>query len=145
MAADIICLTQFALFLYHINTFGMIIHIQPVSHIFAITIYWKLLALQCIIDNQWNQFFWKLIRPIIIRTIGNICRKMISVNICLYQKIRTCLTCRIWTVWIVCCSLIKIAAILLQRTIDFICGHMQKFLALFKSSIFLFPGFLGTV
>jgi len=54
VSADIVSFKQPSLLLYHINGFGMIIHIQPVAHILAVAVYRKLPAVQRIVDNERN-------------------------------------------------------------------------------------------
>ena len=140
MTADIVGFSQPSMFLHHVNSFGMIIHIEPVPHVFSVSVYRKFLSLQSIVDNQGNQLLRELIRPVIVRTVGNVRRKMIGVNISLYQKIGTGLACGIGTVGIIRRRLIEISPVFFQGTVYLICGNMQKFLSLFKTSVFLLPG-----
>ena len=44
MSAHIIGFEKPALFLYHVDGLGMILHIQPVTYVFAVAIYGKLLS-----------------------------------------------------------------------------------------------------
>ena len=87
MSANIISLTQSALFLYHIDSLSMIFYIQPVSDIESISINRNFLSVQSIIDDQWNQFLRKLIWSIVVTAICNIGRELISINISLYQHV----------------------------------------------------------
>ena len=60
MSADVICLEQTSLLLYHVDSLGMIHNIEPVADILAVTIYRKLLALERIVDDQRDQFLREL-------------------------------------------------------------------------------------
>ena len=113
VSADVVSLTEASVFLYHIDCFRMVIHIQPVADIFSVSIYRKFLSMQCIVDDKRNQFFRELVWSIIVRTVGNVCRKMVSVNISLYQHIRRCFARRIRTVRCIRCCLIKICSVIL--------------------------------
>ena len=65
----------------------MIVNIQPVTHILAIAVYRKLLALQRIVDNQRDQLLRELIRSVIVGTVRDVRRELVSINVCLYQHI----------------------------------------------------------
>jgi len=146
VTTDIVSLEKFTLFLYHIDTLGMVIYIQPVTHIFTITVYRQFLALQGIVDDKRDQLLRELVRSIVVGAVGDICRELISIHISLYQHVRRCLTCRVWAVWIIWCCLIEIRIwIIVQRTIYFICRYMQKLLAFLESTIREFPCYLCTV
>ena len=87
VSADVVSLAEASVFLYHIDCFRMVIHIQPVADIFSVSIYRKFLSMQRIVDDKRNQFFRELVWSIIVRTVGNVCREMVSVNISLYQHV----------------------------------------------------------
>ena len=145
MSAYIIRLKQTAFFLHHINGFRMIFHIKPVTDIFAVSVYRKLLSMQGIVNDERNQLFRELIRSVIIGTVGNIRRELVRFHICLYKHVRRSFAGRIRTAGTVGCRLIKIAAILLQGTIYLVCGNMQELFTLLICSVSIFPCRLCTV
>ena len=121
MSTYIVGFKQSSFFLYHVNCFCMVFYIQPVTNILTITVNRKFFALKRIIDNQRNQFLRELIRSVVIGTVCNIRRELISIHICFYQHIRACFTGRIWTVWSIWCCFIEVTTIFFQRTIHLIC------------------------
>ena len=145
VAADIIGFKKSSFFLNHINCLCMIFHIQPVTHIFAISVYRKFLTLKRIVDDQRNQFFRELIRSVVIGAVGDVCREFVGIHISFYQHVRTCLTCRIRTMGCIGCGFIEISTVFFQRTIYFICGNMKELFAFLKASVRQFPGCFCTV
>ena len=87
MPAYIVGLEESSLLLYHINSLGMIFHIEPVTDILAIPVYRKILAMKCVVNNQWNQLLRELIRAVVIGTVRNVRRKFVGIHVCLYQHI----------------------------------------------------------
>ena len=146
MTADIVGLKQSSLLLHHINGLGMILHIQPVTHIFTVPIHRQLLALQRIVDDQRNQLFRELVRAVVIGAVSDIGREMVGIHVGLYQHVRTGLTCGVRAVGIIGCGLIeKGIFIIRQRTVHLIRGHMQELFTLLESAVRQLPGLLGTV
>ena len=120
VSAYIIRLKQPALLLYHVDRLGVVLDIEPVAHVLAIPIYRKLLAVKRIVDNQRNQLLRELVRPVIVGTVCDICRKMIGIHIGFHQHVRGCLARRIRAVRRIGRRLIEISAVLLKRTIHLI-------------------------
>ena len=87
MSANVVSLTEVSLFLHHIDALRMIVDIQPVTHILAVAVHRKLLALQRIVDNQRDQLLRKLIRSVIVGTVRDVRRELVGINVCLYQHI----------------------------------------------------------
>ena len=48
----------------------MIFYIQPVAYVFSLTVYRQQLAVTDVVDEQRNQFFRELVRPVVVRTVG---------------------------------------------------------------------------
>src|SRR5699024_7189618 len=120
MSADIVGLEQASFLLNHIDSFGMVHYIEPVAHVFSVSVYRKLLALKRVIDDQGDQLFRKLVWSVIIAAVCDIRRELISIHIRFYQHIRGGLACGIRTVRIIGGRLIKITAVLVQGTVNFI-------------------------
>ena len=123
----------------------MVFHIQPVSDIFSVSVDRQFFPLQCIVDNQGNEFFRELIGTVIVGTVGNVGRKFISIHISPDQHIGRSLAGRIRAVGRIGRSLVKISAVLFQGTIHLIRRHMQKPFSLFICAIRIFPCLSGTV
>src|SRR5699024_10675774 len=52
MSADIVGLEQASFLLNHIDSFGMVHYIEPVAHVFSVSVYRMLLTLNRVIDDQ---------------------------------------------------------------------------------------------
>jgi hypothetical protein len=124
VSADIVSFKQPSLLLYHIDRLRMIFHIQPVPDILSIAIHRQLLSLQCIVDDQRNQFFRELIGTIIVGTVCDVGREFIGVHISLHKHVRTGLAGRVGTVGRIGGRLIKVFAVTFQGTIYLIRGDM---------------------
>ena len=124
MSAHIIGFKKPALFLYHVDSFGVILHVQPVTHIFAVAVYGQLLSVKGIVDDQGNELFRKLVRAVIVGTVGDVRRKMVGVHISLHQHVRSRFAGGIRAVGRIRGRLIEIFPFLLQRTVNLICGNM---------------------
>ena len=72
VSADIVSLEQSSLLLYHVDGLRMILYIQPVADIFAVSVYRKLLAVKGIVDDQRNQLLGELERTVIVGAVGEI-------------------------------------------------------------------------
>ena len=48
----------------------MVLDVEPVTDLLAIAIDRQRLASQCIVDDQRNEFFWKVIGAIVIGAVG---------------------------------------------------------------------------
>ena len=145
VAAYIVRLKQPALLLHHVDGLGMILHIEPIAHILTVAVYRQLLPLQRIVDDQRDQLLRELISAVVVGTVGDIRRKMIGVHIGFHQHIRARLAGRIRAVRRIRRRLIEIAAVLLQRTVHFIRGHMQKLLVRPVTAVGQLPRGLCTV
>jgi len=65
----------------------MVLDIQPVSDVGAVAINRQLLALKRVQDDQRDQFFGKMIRPVIIRTVRDDHRQAIGAEPCLGEMV----------------------------------------------------------
>ena len=87
MSSDVVSLTEASLFLHHIDALRVVVDIQPVTDIPSISINRKLLALQCIVDDQRDQLLRELVRSVIVGAVCDVRRELVSINVCLYQHI----------------------------------------------------------
>ena len=146
VSADIVSLEQSSLLLYHVDGLRMILYIQPVADIFAVSVYRKLLAVKGIVDDQRDQLLGELERAVIVGAVGDIGREMIGIHVCLHQHVRACLTCRVRTVGIVRRGLIEESIVIIgKRSVDLIRRYMQELFALLEAAVRKLPGCLGTV
>ena len=101
--------------------------------------------MQRIVDNQGNQLLRKLVRPVIVGAVGDVGREMVGVHIRLHQHIRSRLAGRIGAVRRVRRGFIEIAAVIVERPVHLVGGHMQKALVLLKAAVGKLPGRLRAV
>ena len=73
-----------------VNSFTVILNIKPISYIVTFPINRQFLPFKYIFYHQRNQFFWKMVRTIIIRTSCNIYRHFISFSIRNYNMVGSC-------------------------------------------------------
>ena len=88
---DVVSLCRFSFMKNQVDGTGMVFHIKPVTHIFPLAIHRQWLSVTDVVDGQWYQFFGKLIRAIVVRTIGYNSRHTISVMISTYKMFATSL------------------------------------------------------
>ena len=76
VSAHVVGLKQSSLLLYHINGFGMILYIQPVTDILAVAVDRKLFAVQGIVDDQRDQLLRELVRSVVVGAVGDVFTSM---------------------------------------------------------------------
>ncbi|MPN05700.1 hypothetical protein SDC9_152953 [bioreactor metagenome] len=54
-----------------VDSTGMVFHVEPVAHVFALSVNRKRFIVPDIVDEQRDQFLGELIRPVIVGTIGD--------------------------------------------------------------------------
>ena len=77
------------------NGGAVIVHKQPVPDIHSVAINRQGLVVESVVDHQWDQFLWKLIRAIVVGTPGNIEREAIGVAESANEVIRGGFSCRV--------------------------------------------------
>ena len=87
-SADIIRLSVFSLMEYEVYRARMILDIQPVADILSLAIYRQFLTETYIIDEQWDKFLRELVWTIIVRAVGDHCRKPVCVMVCSHKMVR---------------------------------------------------------
>ena len=146
VSADIVGFKQSALFLHHIDCLRVILHIQPVAHILSVAVDGKLLALQCIVDDQRNQLLGELIGSVVVGAVRDIRREMIGIHVRLHQHVRACLARRIRAVGVVGRRLIEEGIVVIGKRAVYLIGrNMQEFLPLFEAAVGKLPGRLSAV
>src|SRR5438477_12552228 len=85
--ADVISLTNAAPFQHHHQRASMILDIKPISHVLAFSVHRERLAFEGPYDGERNQLFRKLIRSIIVRTIGDYDRELIGMKPSAHQMV----------------------------------------------------------
>ena len=145
MSADIVCFKKPALLLYHIDGLCMILHVQPVAHILAVSVYGQLSSMKRIVDNQRNELLRELIRAIVVGAVSDVRREMIGIHIGFNKHVRAGLACGIGAVRRIWCCLIKILTLIFQGSVYLIGGYMKEFLSFLEGAIRILPCSLGTV
>ena len=87
-AAEIVDFTGLAVFNGRQDAQAMVTDINPVAHVLAISIYGQRLILAGAFKHEWNEFFRKLVRSVIIGAAGGDDRKIIGMKIGPGQKVR---------------------------------------------------------
>ena len=67
--AYVIRLRRSAVVENHVDGPCMVLHIQPVAHVFPLAIHRQRLAVTDVVDEQRNQLLRELIRPVVVRTV----------------------------------------------------------------------------
>ena len=92
-AADVIGLGNLAFVEDEVNGTGVVFNEQPVAHILSLAIYRQWLAMADVIDEEWNQFFRKLVRTIVVRAVGHDDRHSVGVVIGTHEVVARCFGC----------------------------------------------------
>ena len=66
VSADIVCLEESSLLLYHVDRLCMIFNKEPVTNILTVTVHGKILTCKCIVDHKRNELLRELIRSVVI-------------------------------------------------------------------------------
>src|SRR5690606_30348708 len=67
---------------------GMVYHIEPVPYIFPFSVNWERLVVFNIVDTEWNQLLWKLVRSVVIGAIADHRVHLVGVGISPYKVVR---------------------------------------------------------
>ena len=123
----------------------MILDIQPVSHLHAVSVNRELLVMLDVIDHQRDQLLRELIRAVVVGAAGDVDRHAVGVVERLNKVIRARLRSRVRAVWIDGRRLHEIP-FRAQRAVDLIGGHLQILLARLPALGFrLIPRLLGAL
>jgi hypothetical protein len=85
--ADVVGFTNAAIMKDGVYCTGMIFYEQPVTHILTFTINRYRLVGFDIVDGQRDQFFREVMRAIVIGTVTQYNRDLVSVVICFYKMV----------------------------------------------------------
>ena len=88
VAADIVGFSDPASFENFEDRCAVIDDIQPVAHVFAITVDRQILAVQGIVDDQRDQLFRELVGTVVVRAVGDQHRQAVGVVIGADQMVR---------------------------------------------------------
>src|SRR5208282_1130081 len=126
LPTDIVSFSDAAAGEHGANGAAVILDVEPVANIFAVTIHRKRLAAARIQDHERDQFFGELVRSVVIGAVGGQNGKAISVVIGADQMIGRRLGRRVRTVGRVGSSLAEGRVVGAERPVDFIGGDVQK-------------------
>ena len=124
--ADIIGIPDFPFMKNQIDSPCMIFDKQPIPDIFSFSIHRERLIMTNIINKQRNQFFGKLIRTVVIRTIRDLYRQTVSIVISPDKMIRRSFRSRIRRMRIVLGLFGKQFLTGLQSTVHLVGRNMVK-------------------
>ncbi len=125
VAAHVVGLADLALGQHGADRFAVIADDQPVAYLLAIAVDRQWLASERFGDYQRNELFWKVVRAIIVRTIGGQHRQTVGVVERTYQVIGSGFRRGVRRVGRVRRGFGELAG-LAQRAVDLIGGHVQK-------------------
>src|SRR5574344_116746 len=86
-SADVVGVGDVALMEYQVDGTGMVNHIQPVTHVESLAIYWQRLTVTDIVDEQWNELLRELVWSIVVGAVGDDCRHAISIMERAYEMV----------------------------------------------------------
>ncbi len=124
-AAHVVALARLAAFQDRDQRPGMILHIEPVPHVSALAIDGQRTPQEGVRDHQRDEFFRKVIRPVVIGAVGQQNRQSIGAVPCDREMIRGRLAGRVGRAWIVP-RLFGEGAGLTQAAENLVRGNMQK-------------------
>jgi len=67
--AYIVSFPYFPFMKNEVNGTGMVYYVQPIAYVFAFAIHRKWFIIFDIVNTKRKQFFWKLVRAVIVRAI----------------------------------------------------------------------------
>jgi len=105
MTANVINLAQLAALKNHSNCLAVVINVEPVTNIQSVTINWKCLVLQAILNHQRNELLGELIRTIVVGATRDYRRKSVRIMPGFYKHISRSLGCRVRAMWTQRCGL----------------------------------------
>ena len=77
--ADIVGIGNPAVMENDVDGTCMVLDIEPVPDVFSTTVYGQRLAVTDVVDEKRNQLFRKLVRPVIVRTVGHDGRQSVRI------------------------------------------------------------------
>ena len=85
----------------HVNGPCVVLHIQPVAYILALTIYRQRFAVTDVVDEQRYQLLRKLVRTVVVRTVRHDGRHSVRVVVRTYKVVARCFRSRVRTMRII--------------------------------------------
>ena len=95
MAADVVNLADAAVANDKVNCAAVVLHVQPVADVLAVTVDRQRLIVQHVRNHQRNQLFREMIRAVIVRTARNRHRHAERAVVRLHEQVSTCLARRV--------------------------------------------------
>ena len=152
-AADVIGFGNLPVMENHVDGAGMVFHKKPVAHVLALAVNRKRLFVADVVDEQRNQFFGELVRPVVVTAVRHDGRHAVGVVEGAYKMVGTRLGSGIRAVWRVLRRLVEevvaVGQMMLgarsrrgergrdafrmvhrERTVDFVGGDVVETLAL---------------
>ena len=103
-SSDIVCLGNFPVVKYGVDGACVIFDKQPVTHVLALAIDWKRLAMTNVVDEQRDELFGELVWTVVVRAVGHDSWHAVCVVVCAHEMVGRCLRCRIGRMGIVLCG-----------------------------------------
>ena len=87
-AANVVRLAEVPVVENGIDGAGVVFYPQPISNVVAFAVDGQGLFIDDVVDHQWNEFFWEMMRAIVIRAIAHLDGQAVGVEIGAHKMIR---------------------------------------------------------
>ena len=124
VAAHVILLARSSLLNENIQGAGVILDVKPVAHILPVAVDRQHLPFKAVQNEERDQLFWKMVRTIIVRTVGYQSRQAMRAMPRHDQMIRCRFAGGVWRARIIRGLLVEKA--LFHRSVDLVGRHVQE-------------------
>ena len=87
MTADVIHLAYSSVMDYEVYSFTMILYVEPIAHVLALSVYGEGLIVERISDHKRNELFGEVIGAVVVRAAADGNGKSEGAVICKHQKV----------------------------------------------------------
>ncbi|MPM69922.1 hypothetical protein SDC9_116870 [bioreactor metagenome] len=125
-AADVVGLTELAAFEHAADGAAVVLDVEPIANLHAITIDRQRLARQGVHDHQWDQLFGEMVGAVVVAAVGRQHRHAIGVVPCAHQMVAGRLGGRVRAVRLVVVVFGECWVRCLQSAVDLVGRYVQK-------------------
>ena len=124
-AANVVRLAEVPVVENGIYGAGVVFYPEPVSDVVAFAVDGQGLFIDDVVDHQWNEFFWEMMRAVVVGAVAHLDGQAVSVEIGAHEVVRRRFGGRIGAARVIGRCFFKQASIA-QTTINFIGRNMVK-------------------
>ena len=125
-AADVVDLAHPARLQHAADGAAVVLDVEPVADLLAVTVDGQLLAGQCIVDDQRDELFREVVGAVVVGAVGGQHRQTVGVVVGAHEVVAGGLARRVRTVGFVAVGFGERRIHLGQRPIDFVGGDVQE-------------------